>query len=243
MERVADELWIGTYGQGLYVLNMMTNAVTHYGKGTGPTGLSGNDIFCLKKDRNGNVWIGNNGSGIDVFKPASGIIHHFDKTLLTVRDKLPLNGYIRTIEEDDRGNIWIGSNGTGIAVYDPFLKNFKKLDQANSNLPSNSVSAIYVDQKGIVWIGTDGGGLSKWDNSGKFISYSEADGLSNAVIHKILESGTGKLWVSTNKGISSFDEENRKFKNYSYQNGLQKSTFSLGAGIKTSNGDLFFWRP
>lgn len=240
MERVANELWIGTYGQGLYVLDMEAKAVSHYGKGNGPGGLSSNDIFCLKKDRNGNVWIGTNGHGVDVFKPGSGIIHHFDKNKLTVQNRLPLNGYIRTIEEDDRGNIWIGSSGTGIAIYNPFSGSFKQLNRANSNLPSNSVTAIYLDQKNILWVGTDGGGLSRVDKNGKFISYSEAEGLSNAVIYKILESDTGKLWVSTNKGISSFDKKNGKFKNYSYQNGLQKSTFSLGAGLRASNGDLFF---
>ncbi len=85
------------------------------------------------------------------------------------------------------------------------------------------------------------GGLACYDSQRKqFVSYSEKDGLANEVIYKILEDNSGKIWVSTNKGLSSFDPSLKKFKNYSYYNGLQRSPFVLGAGLKLSDGTLFF---
>jgi signal transduction histidine kinase/ligand-binding sensor domain-containing protein/DNA-binding response OmpR family regulator len=241
MERVENELWIGTYGQGIYILNTKSGSVKHYTKGKGDKNLLSNDIFCLKKDRDGNVWIGTNGDGVSLFNRKTSTLHHFAKYPAPGDDKLPSNGFIRSIQEDPLGNIWIASNGSGIVVYRPVYKDFKELKRENSNLPSNHVSDVYVDQKGVIWTGTLGGGLSRFDNHNqKFVSYSEDDGLSNAVIYKILESDSGKLWVSTNKGISSFDVKNGKFKNYSSQNGLQKSTFCIGAGLKTASGELFF---
>jgi signal transduction histidine kinase/DNA-binding response OmpR family regulator len=108
-------------------------------------------------------------------------------------------------------------------------------------LPSDNVYSIHADRNGNIWVGVGGGGLCLFNNNtNKFTSYSESEGLSNGVIYKILEDDAGKLWVSTNKGISSFDPKNRKFKNYSYYNGLQQSTFYLGAGLKTTAGEMFF---
>jgi signal transduction histidine kinase/ligand-binding sensor domain-containing protein/AraC-like DNA-binding protein len=240
MERLGDELWISAYGKGLFVLNIKTKAVKHYVKGSGPKDLLSNDIFCLKKDSRGNLWIGTNGDGINVFKPLSGSFSRFEKNTAISADNFVLNGFIRAIEEDRSGNIWFGTNGTGITMYNPSANTFRTLDRENSDLPSDFVSTIYVNKQGTVWVGTLGGGLSKLNEKNKFISYSEKEGLSNAAIYKILETDSGILWLSHNKGISSFDERTKKFKNYFHQNGLQESTFFLGAGSKTSSGELFF---
>ena len=241
MERVGNELWVGTNLKGLYVLNMISGVVKHYGQGNGPKDLSGNEIFCIKKDSKGRVWLGTNGNGMNMYDPGTGEFLRFDETGTADSNKSPLNGFIRTIEEDKSGNIWIGFHGSGIAVYNPSSKLFKILTRENSDLSSNYVLSIHEDRDGAIWVGTFGNGLNLYDrNNNKFISYSESEGLCNNVIYKILEDESGKLWLSTNKGISCFDQSSRKFKNYSHQNGLQQSTFALGSGLRASNGELFF---
>lgn len=241
MERVGTELWIGTYQQGLYVLNMITGSVKHYVEGNRHNDLCSNEIFCLKKDSKGNVWIGTNGKGINMYDFRTGKFYCPGKTALAGSGGLLVNGYIRALEEDREGNIWIGSSGGGISVYNPSLKTFRILNHENNDLPSNMVLSLCLDRIGNMWAGSAGGGLSLFDSkTQKFISFSEQQGLSNAFIYKILEDNSGQLWVSTNKGISSFDTRNHRFANYSYQNGLQRSTFSLGAGLYTSNGEMFF---
>lgn len=242
LERAGRELWIGTFMQGAYVLDTRSGAVRHYVKGDGPGDLSGNDIFCLKKDSKGNIWVGTNGNGLSVYDPVKGEFRRFDKgRSYPAGIRALTNGFIRAIEEDRSGNIWIGMVGAGIAVYDPSLDRIRVLNQRNSNLPSGDVQAICIGRSGRVWAGTPGGGLCLFDSTaGKFVCYSEQQGLSNAVIYKILEDDAGKVWVSTNKGVSSFDPQTRKFKNYFSYNGLQRSTFSLGAGLRTSDGELFF---
>jgi signal transduction histidine kinase/ligand-binding sensor domain-containing protein/DNA-binding response OmpR family regulator len=240
LERAGNELWIGTYGRGLYILNMQSGAVRHYIKGDGPQDLLSNDIFNLEKDSKGNVWIGTNGFGVNIYDPKAGTFHRLAKYPVGDDVKLPGNGFIRSIKEDKTGNIWIATNGSGIVIYDPLKKDCKQLMRDNSNLPSDLVSDIYLDQKGEIWIGTLEAGISKYNGNNSFTTYSEEDGLSNAAIYKILESEPGKLWLSHNKGISCFDINTKRFKNYSHQNGLQKSTFFMGAGLETSNGELFF---
>lgn len=240
LEKAGDELWVATYQHGIYVLNMLSGSTRQYVKGKGPHDLPNNEIFCLKRDSKENIWIGTNGGGVVVYNPRSDTF--FYPALTGKEAGGPLGAwYCRAIEEDTEGKIWIGSNGAGIAIYDPLAKSVKTLNDGNSDLPSNVVMCLYLDHVGTMWVGTLGGGISRFDSrTGKFTSYSEAEGLSNAVVYKILEDETGKIWVSTNKGLSSFDQESHKFKNYYYQNGLQRSAFSMGAGLRSKEGALFF---
>lgn len=242
LERAGQELWIGTFMQGVYVLNTQSGKVRQFVKGDGPEDLSGNEIFCLKKDSKGNIWIGTNGNGVNVYDPVKRVFHRFDKGhSFPGNIKVLTNGFIRSIEEDRSGNIWIGTIGAGMVVYDPALDKVRVFNRANSNLSSGDVQSICIGRSGRVWAGTPGGGLCLFDSTTeKFVCYSEQQGLSNAVIYKILEDDGGRVWVSTNKGISSFDPQGLKFKNYFSYNGLQRSTFSLGAGLRTSDGELFF---
>jgi signal transduction histidine kinase/ligand-binding sensor domain-containing protein/DNA-binding response OmpR family regulator len=244
LERVGDDLWIGTYADGLYVLNMVTGSTRHYNQGEGAKKLSSNEIFCIKKDSKGNIWLGTNGQGLMMYETAAGIFHRFPPPNFpnpVDSGGLPSNGFIRTIVEDKNGNLWIGSNGTGIVVYDHTRQIFTLLNLKNSQLPSDYVTDIHADRKNNIWVGTQGGGLCRYDSKAKrFIVYSEKERLANGVINKILEDSAGKLWISTNKGVSSFDETTKKFKNYSHYNGLQQSPFSRGSGLKAADGELFF---
>ena len=240
MEKLGSQIWIGTYLDGVFVFDTKSRNVTQLKATQSGNSISGNDIFCIRKDSHNNIWIGTNGQGVDCFNPSSKTFLHFDKNQ-TGRQRLPINGYIRTIEEDKEGNIWIGSSGSGIAVYNPISGITKVLNKGNSKLPNDNVSSICVSNNGAVWVGTAGEGFALFDpNSNKFVAYSERNGLANGVIYKIIEDNAGILWISTNKGISSFDPRTQKIKNYSYYNGLQRNPFVLGAGLKLTDGRIFF---
>lgn len=238
MERVDSEIWIGTFLHGLFVLDIRTGKSRQIRKGAG--GISGNDIFCIKKDSRGNVWIGTNGQGLDCYFPRENIFRRFSSSEKGA-GRIETNGFIRAIEEDSKGNIWIGSNGSGITVYNPVTGYSRVLNQENSKLPNNKVAAITAASGGTIWVGMGGGGLARYDDkTSRFISYSERNGLANGVIYKILEDQWGKIWVSTNKGLSCFDSRKERFNNYSYHNGLQRSPFVSGAGLRLADGTLFF---
>lgn len=243
LEHADGLLWIGTFMHGIYTMNMQTGKVHHYLKGEDDHQPSGNDIFCLKKDSRGNIWIGTNGNGVNVYDPVSGVFRRFDPVIHYKKDSITVlhRGFIRTIEEDKAGNIWIGTVGAGIFMLDLSGRIIRTFTMQNSDLPANNVQTICAGQSGRIWVGIHSAGLCLLDpKTGKFQRYAEQEGLSNAVIYKILEDDAGKVWVTSNKGISSFDPSTSTFKNYYQYNGLQRSTFCLGAGIKTERGELFF---
>jgi signal transduction histidine kinase/ligand-binding sensor domain-containing protein/DNA-binding response OmpR family regulator len=239
MERVGTALWIGTYLDGLFIYDTQSGASRRVTAGPATDQISGKDVFCIRQDSKGNVWVGTNGQGLTRYDAVKKTFHHFSS-----RDQgsiIPSEGYIRAIEEDHDGNILIGSNGAGIAVYNPLKDQFHELNHANSKLPKDNVNSIFVASDGGIWVGMTEGGLARYDRRKRqFISYSEKDGLANGAIYKILEDTGGLVWVSTNKGLSSFDPKTRRFRNYSNYNGLQRSPFVLGAGLKLPDGTLFF---
>jgi len=235
------ELYIGTFAKGLFIADPLTGKTRHLSMGPGLNDLNGNDIYCINEDSKGQILVGTNGAGVDVIKDDKVIAKYTPEPRAANEVKLPANGFIRAIEEDKEGKIWIGSHGDGIAVYDPRTGQFRVYKQDNSNLPNDKVTALMLDSRGQMWIGTYGGGLSMFDSkTNGFINFSEKDGLQNTTIYQVVEDAQGRIWVSTNTGISSLDVRTRAFRNYNHNNGLQNNNFVHGAGIRLSDGELFF---
>nr|WP_294898805.1 two-component regulator propeller domain-containing protein [uncultured Pedobacter sp.] len=240
MEKVGSDIWIGTYLEGLFIYNTKTGSCKQIKSSSGSQSLNDNNIFCVKKDSRGNVWVGTNGKGVTCYDLTAHKVEHFNNSE-TGKHKININGYIRSIEEDGKGNIWIGTVGSGIAIYNPTTGDTRMVSEGSGELSSDNVITIYCSKDGMVFIGSIGGGLTIYDNNAnKFTTYSEQNGLANSIVYKILEDNSGKIWLSTNKGISSFDVETKKIKNYFYYNGIPRSPFVMGAGLKFTDGRLFF---
>ncbi|PQA59563.1 hybrid sensor histidine kinase/response regulator transcription factor [Siphonobacter curvatus] len=237
-----QQLWIGTYLNGLFCYQPGSKHYVRFKKGEGEKDLNSNDIFCLKEDRHGNLWIGTNGGGINILNLKTNTIEKLVTQSDYTDDRTkPSNNYIRSFEEDKYGRIWAGTFGGGISVYDPKTKMFTFYNKKNSGLPSNYILSIKEDAKGTIWVGTNGNGLAYLrPQSKQFQTLSESDGLINGVVLKIIEMPTGELWLSTNKGLSCFNPVTKRFKNYTHHHGLQGGAFVLGSGLQLSTGELYF---
>lgn len=237
-----NQLWIGTFQDGLFKLDPATGRYHQFTQGKDTASLASNDIFSLTKDRQGKLWIGTNGGGVNIFDPGTQQFERlFNPGLDRGRRLIPLNAYIRDILEDRQGKMWIASHGTGIAVFDPDTRRSVLLDRETSGLPGNNVLSLLEDRQGRIWAGTGGEGLALYDPATRrFMSFGTKEGLPSGVVNKVLQDAQGRIWVSTNEGISTFDLARKKFTNYTAYNGLQNNTFAQGAGLRASDGMLFF---
>lgn len=236
------QLMIGTYSDGLFVFDPVSKKHQQLMRGKSTEDLNSNNIFCIKEDRKGNMWIGTNGDGINVLNGYNKVIVRYTPTPAAPNDVLlPVNGYIRDIEEDDDGNIWIATHGGGIAVLEPSSGKFIVYTTWNSKLPNDKIQSLLKDSHGNIWAGTFGNGLVIINSKTRQFNFlSEKDGLENNTIYAILEDQKGLIWVSTNKGISSIDTTNKNISNYNYHNGVQNNNFVHEAGLVLSTGELFF---
>jgi signal transduction histidine kinase/ligand-binding sensor domain-containing protein/DNA-binding response OmpR family regulator len=237
-----NQLMIGTYSEGLFIMDPASGGYRQLIKNDNKHALNSNDIFCIEEDSKGNIWLGTNGQGINVLNPKNEVIARYTPNPRYPNDiKLPVNAYIRDIEEDREGIIWIATYGGGIARFQPSTLNFTVYNTSNSKLPNDKVLSILEDSRGNIWAGTFGGGLALLDKrTNQFSVFSEKDGLPNNTVYQIVEDQRGLIWISTNKAISSIDLNTRKINNYDYHNGVQNNNFIPGSGMRSSKGEIFF---
>jgi signal transduction histidine kinase/ligand-binding sensor domain-containing protein len=232
-------LWIGMYASGLDRFDYRTRTFHHYTEGKDAYHLSNGSVYALLEDQTGMLWIGTNGGGLNILHPESGIIdkHHADPNSA---DSLS-NDVIRGFAEDHKGHIWIATYSGGISEYDPYTKKFRTYNAHNSSLSSDNVIAIFADKNDNIWVGTQGSGLNELvRTTGRFVAFSEDQGLASNVINSITEDRKGFIWVSTNKGISRLGPISKTFKNFDRSNGLQGTEFNQAAGFTATSGELYF---
>lgn len=237
-----QQLWIGTFQDGLFIYDTKTGGYQQLNAGKDDAHINNNEIFCLKESSKGKIWIGTNGGGVNVYDPGKKTFFKYVSTPASARERqLPVNGFIRAIEEDKEGNIWIGTYGSGIAVLNPTTQKFRVYNNKNTGMAIDRPFSLLQDHNGNMWIGTAGDGLYCFNLSKKkLVNYSAPDELPDGVVHKLLEDYSGNIWLSTDKGICTFNTVSKKFTHYSAHNGLQNDAFIDGSGLRSTKGLLFF---
>ncbi len=240
----AGKMWIGT-SRGLSRAAVENGRVKFYNY-FNLFGKTESNVVSIEEDGDKNLWLCSFKVGVFVVENTRETpkirLHFFhnekDSTSLS-DDRCNL------VYKDSRGNIWVGTYN-GLNLYRPALKNFKRYlhkTGQKGTISNNGINCIFEQKSGdntVLWIGTDGG-LNKFDyRTGKFVYYTEKDGLPNNVIYGILGDKEGCLWLSTNKGISRFNPQTLEFKNYNRKDGLQSDEFNIGAYAKGASGMFYF---
>ncbi len=172
-----------------------------------PFSLSRFGVYCIIKDKNGNVWFGTQ---------AEGVCRFDGNTLIWFKEKGLAGPAVLGLFEDSRGNIWFGNNGSGLFRYDgKIIRNITE-EQGLGN-PDFMVSgasglgtmarvySINEDNNGNIWIGTVDAGVWKFDGR-NLTNYTIKDGLTSNAINTIYKDNNGDLWFGTDShGICKFN--------------------------------------
>jgi len=142
-------IWVGTYGQGLYIFDPNGKLLRRITKGQG---INSNTINHLIIDHSNNIWIATN-EGL--------ALQSINKTIGEV-ENIPPPGTdawltINAIAEDRNGNIWC-STRSGLLRYLPEQKRFLSYDQAfGLPLGGFSINSVGTDSKGWLYFGMPAG--------------------------------------------------------------------------------------
>lgn len=118
-----ENLWIGTYGQGLIRYNPETAGVQLYNTWTEPTPFPFHTIFSITSlpGEDNVIWLGSSDGGLFAFNTENEEFNEFSET-----DGLS-NNKIHAILPDSDGNLWMSTN-KGISMFDTQRMLFNNYD-------------------------------------------------------------------------------------------------------------------
>lgn len=208
-------LWLGTWEDGLYRLNLLSGEIKTYLSPQKKEGISHiHSILPYQPD----ILLVGSDDGLLEFTIST------EKYRLMTASELQVDGlsdkFIYPIYKDREGGLWVGSYYKGVNYAAPdrgYIENFTHSEYKNS-VCGNIISCFCEDSSGNMWIGSDDGGLSYFDTRKKtFKNYrpvAERNSLSYHNIHALLIAD-GKLWIGTYAGgLNVMDLATERFKLY-----------------------------
>ncbi len=229
-----NNIWVGYWGVGVARINLETrNYDVWLSDPENYMSLSHNDVWVIKEDRLGRIWLGTTGGGLNLFEDINGGMFHYWFKKNGGPNSLSSNNIYSICEsrngkysaDKNRTVLWIGTNN-GLNQF--IIKN-KNNNQnlyefdveinsytVNDGLPDNSVNSILEDDDGNIWLGT-GSGISFFDATQKhFTNFSSADGLNGTEMNyeSALKLANGVMLFGSTKGLNIFDPKKIKLSSY-----------------------------
>ena len=190
VEDAAGNLVVGTQGAGLYWFQP-DGGCWHIGK---DEGLSHNIVLALSLDREGNLWAGTDGGGLDRLK---------HKTFSAPAGLSSETA--QSVAQDAAGGLWVAFNSHGLAYWQS-----NAVTGYGIGISSNAWTVL-VDRHQKVWAGTRGEGLFRF-MAYYFQPVREAAGVGRE-IYVLFEDHAGNLWAGGENGLGCFDGERWKIFN------------------------------
>ena len=236
-----DELWVGTYTNGVLVLNIETGSLRQYTQTQDPRSLDNPSCYALYTDMRGWTWVGTM-DGLNLYNRTEDCFEHIAKMEAMVID----------IDEDWNSRLWVSTQGNGLWRYgmkDRQLRQYRHNDNDKYSLPSDQVNCTLVDEGGRLWVGTVGG-LCRYDAKRDCFDRIRLEVPSHNIMDIIEDNGA--LWLSTERGIVRYEPGADDTKaegevltrpltqRFTLHDGLVSEQFQPNSGLKASDGRIYF---
>ena len=237
-------VWIGTDGPGLSYYSYEDEKV-HTLPSKIDTRIRYVHSICEINDST--LWMATTGDGlIEVVleRDKSGLTVKYLQSYLLEKDGKICNEFY-SMYYDGKSTLYLGSRGGyGMARFDLLTRQYDFMSMNNSaNQAIGDVLSLCYSSDSTFYLGASSGMTRmKCDQAGtcEFWQYDRSDGISNDMIHGILEDKDKCIWLSSNKGLTKYNPHNNFFHNYGSQE-LMVTEFSDGAYWKCPyTGRLFF---
>ncbi|HEX5219450.1 MAG TPA: two-component regulator propeller domain-containing protein [Verrucomicrobiae bacterium] len=179
-------LIVGTQDKGVF--RFTAEGISHR-----VPGLTRDTALSLCEDREGNLWVGTDGGGLNRVK------RNPFNLVEAGRDWV-----VQSVSADTNGGIWLGFFGSGASYWkDGKVRDFGPSEGLTAvDLRSKpNFSSVLVDKQQRVWVGTRDAGLFEFIN-GRFQFVSLLFGHN---ISALYEDRSGKVWAGTGFGLAQWD--------------------------------------
>jgi signal transduction histidine kinase/ligand-binding sensor domain-containing protein/DNA-binding response OmpR family regulator len=193
--------------------------------------ISYNFISTLYEDRNGNIWIGTLGKGLNIYNKEKGIFYHLkngsDNESFLTSNIIPRGRQV--IAQDSEGYIWVNTN------YGLNKINFehRSIEHFLGDLAGD---IVYDKELKVLWIASDR--LKKFDTQTNKIEHFYVDKEvvpdMTSIISIVLDRN-GLIWLGTDAGMVLFDKKRNQFHNL--------PGYLKASGVKSTDSYAWSFRP
>ena len=208
-------LWVGTRN-GVNRIFMSLNPFNNHIRNRDSLYLDRGAVLSMCEDREGMLWAGMWGGGLDGFRQVHGM---YERALNFKNTSSPAslpNNDVGHVMEDRRGILWIATR-QGLATLDSQRKRitvYRHVRGDNTSLVDDDISKIFEDRAGAIWVCT-GGGLSKVvpGNPIRFVNFLQDSTKpplmpGNNFVSDIVQDRHSNLWVSTyGRGLNKLEAD------------------------------------
>ena len=200
-----NNLWIGCYKKGLYLLNQRQQAFSSWSF-SAQNYIIGSSVSSIAPGENGETWCTVQNSGVFCFDASGKIIAHPTSPAGTC-----------IIYKDRQGAYWI-SNGSALYSYNPHTGTY----QEKLTFTSAGIYCMTDDNQGNLYISVYSKGLYIYNvESGKVTVLNMRQRgnkgfLCNDWVRSMAFDHTGHLWIGTSNGVSCLNTKTISFKDFGW---------------------------
>ena len=212
-EATPGEIWIGTFGGGIDVVDATSLRVVDRLRNDGDAaGSIGNDrLGALLTDRAGLVWAGTWGGGVALHDPHTRAFRKLRHSPANA-DGISHPAVVRAMEAAD-GRLWLGTNGNGVDILDAdgHLRDSLRPDPARPDaLADGAVTCLAQGADGAMWVATLDGTLHKVKPGSHALErLGVRQGLPGGPIRTMVFGPDGALWAGSLNGLARIGVDGR----------------------------------
>lgn len=220
-------LWVGAFGQGLYVLDAATGRFRHFGPADGL--LNGS---ILSQDGAGRqLWLATLGGAYELRYDAA-VVDGGPVTITALSDQGDRGGdFIYCTLHDRRGRVWFGTEGDGLSYW----RDGHFYHITADSIPFQSVYSLAEDERGHIWISTAREGVFEYD--GRRFRPLRPPGRRE--VAGLVTDAYGRLLILHKEGIDYWNPYTRQLLTFGESVGLRGFDPSLNAVATDSMGNIW----
>lgn len=150
-----DNIWLGTYKDGVCVIKHDLSEVVQYNTSNG---LSNNSIRCIKESPSGEMWVGTF-DGLNIINPVTSRITSYKSGSQGTLS----HHSVYSILFDRMQTIWIGTYAGGADYYNPYGHLFDFYNPGAILNDNIGILGPSIEYDGTLYISSEGGGLISFD--------------------------------------------------------------------------------
>ena len=222
-------MWIGTYNNGLFKMNINSLKSTHYNVLNNKLLKK---VYAIHKDSKNNIWVGGIEGDLAVINPQDQI------------ETYPIQ-QLKSIRENRSGNILI-TGRYGVYNINPFTKEFKLIEALKpdkNTLAYSTINSVYETKNGHLMLATNGEGLVFYNPENQEIKkLTISSGMPSDIVQGIITRSDSNIWASTTRGLANIiiTEKDTVINVFDWRDGLASTEFNFGSYRKLSDSLFAF---